>query len=111
MSLLFDEKAFIDSIIYNNDSNFEAALHEKYSSEIGFDSDKEKLIYSTYEKTFIIDIGLFNDYNMIQIPNINNTIFIDFIPKLIDILRCKINIEIENGYISCAETELNYNSD
>ena len=42
---------------------------------------------------------------MIKIPSLNNTIFMNFTPSLIDILRCKINDELENGNISDAETE------
>ena len=44
---------------------------------------------------------------MVKIPNLKNTIFINNIPSLIDILRCKINDEIDNSCISDAETDNN----
>lgn len=104
-SIIFDEKSFINSIINNdnNDNDFEGILQEKYANEIKFGSEIEKLIYSTYESTFIIDIE-FDQHHMVQIPSIKNTIFINHIPSLIDILRCKINEELDNSYISDADT-------
>ena len=104
---IFDEKSFINSIINNNNNNnnnIEDILQEKYANEIKFGSDKEKAIYSTYESTFIIDIE-FEEHHMVQIPSIKNTIFINHIPSLIDILRCKINDELDNSYISDADTD------
>jgi hypothetical protein len=106
-SIIFDEKSFINSIINNDNNNnndFEGILQEKYANEIKFGSEKEKLIYSTYESTFIIDIE-FDQHHMVQIPSIKNTIFINHIPSLIDILRCKINEELDNSYISDADTD------
>jgi len=108
-SIIFDEKLFINSIIYDNNNNinnvFENILHEKYANEIRFGSEKEKLLYSIYESTFIID-NEFEQHHMIQIPSISNTIFINYIPTLIDILRCKINEELYNAYISDADTDI-----
>lgn len=102
---IFDEKSFINSIIDNSNNNdFESILQEKYRTEIIFGSVKEKTIYSAYESTFIIDIE-FEEHHMVQIPSIKNTIFINHIPSLIDILRCKINDELDNSYISDADTD------
>ena len=102
---IFDEKAFINSIINNSNNNdFESILQEKYANEIKFGSDKEKAIYSTYESTFIINIE-FEEHHMVQIPSLRNTIFINHMPSLIDILRCKINDELNNSYISDADTD------
>ena len=111
MSLIdFDEKEFINSIVYNNNNNnnfeIESILQEKYENEIKFGSEKEKAIYSNYESTFIINQD-FDEYYMVKIPNLKNTIFINNIPSLIDILRCKINDEIDNSCISDAETDNN----
>lgn len=105
MTLLFDEKEFISSIIADKGSEFEDILEERYDAIIGYGSEKEKEIYSNYEKTFILDIG-FDRQNMIIIPCIRDTYFINFIPDLIDILRCKINNELEICNISDAETEI-----
>jgi hypothetical protein len=103
---IFDEKAFINSIInINNNNDFESILQEKYANEIKFGSEKEKAIYSRYESTFIINIE-FEEHHMIEIPSIKNTIFINHIPTLIDILRCKINDELDNAYISDADTDI-----
>ena len=101
MSLIdFDEKEFINSIVYNNNNfEIESILQEKYENEIKFGSEKEKAIYSNYESTFIINED-FDEYYMVKIPNLKNTIFINNIPSLIDILRCKINDEIDNSCIS-----------
>jgi hypothetical protein len=108
-SIIFDEKLFINSIIYDNNNNinniFEDILHDKYANEIRFGSEKEKLLYSIYESTFIINIE-FEEHHMVQIPSLRNTIFINHMPSLIDILRCKINDELDNAYISDADTDI-----
>jgi hypothetical protein len=103
MSVIFDEQSFIESIINDNNSEIEATLQDKFSSEIGFNTEKEKIIYSIYQKSFIFEI--YEHLYMIKIPSLKNTIFMNFTPSLIDILRCKINDEVENGNISDADTE------
>jgi len=101
----FDEKKFINSIVNGDNFDFEKALYDKYSNEIVFGSKKEKEIYSNYEKTFIIDIDLELHRTTLEISSLKNIIFINNIPSLFDILQCKIDIELENAYLSNAETD------
>jgi len=103
----FDENEFINSIVYSDFIDVENILQEKYANEIKHGSEKERAIYSYYESTFIIDINLEPYYNItIQIPTIKDTFFINYIPSLIDILRCKIKEEIDIANISDADTDI-----